>query len=136
MTYFENAIKGYIKEAIELNKHNKSCHVALLMQGKKIVSHGFNQMDRQCFRGKSILSLHAEVDCLRKCRPIKDIIKRNYSLVVVKVSKNDNGIYYDSMPCKHCTKFLLGLGFKNVYCSNKDGKIVKINLGEYIPYNG
>jgi deoxycytidylate deaminase len=136
MTSFENIIQGYIEEAIELNKYNKSCHVALLMQGKrKVVSYGFNQMDRQCFRGKSVYSLHAEVDCLRKCRPIKDIMKRNYSLVVVKVSKKDDGTYYDSMPCKHCTDFLLGLGFKSVYCSNRDGKIVKVNLDIYIPYN-
>lgn len=136
MAWFDSVIKGYIEEAVQLNKHNKSCHVALLMQGKrKVVSYGFNQMDRQCFRGKSIFSLHAEVDCLRKCRPIKDIMKKNYSLVVVKVGKNDNRTYYDSMPCEYCTKFLIGLGFKNVYCSNKQGNIVKIDLSIYVPYN-
>lgn len=136
MSCFETIVQEYAEEAIRLNKHNKSCHIALLMNGKrKVVSYGFNQMDRQCFRGKSIISLHAELDCLRKCRPIKDIIKKNYSLVVVKVSKNDDGTYYDSMPCKHCTKFLIGLGFKSIYCSNRDGKIVKIIFENYIPYN-
>ena len=136
MTYFERAIQGFVDEALDLNKNNKSCHVALLMQGKrKVISYGFNQMDRQCFRGKSIISLHAEIDCLRKCRPIRDIMKRNYSLVIVKVAKNDNRLFHDSMPCKHCTKFLLGLGFKNVYCSNNQGKIIKVNLDYYAPYN-
>ena len=136
MACYENIVQGYVDEARELNKNNKSCHVALLIQGKrKVVSYGFNQMGRQCFRGKSIYSLHAEVDCLRKCRPIRDVMKRNYTLVVVKIGKIDTKTYYDSMPCKHCTKFLLGLGFKNVYCSNKHGEIVKINLNNYIPYN-
>lgn len=136
MTCFENIIQEYADEARKLNKKSKSCHVALLIQGKrKVISYGFNQMDRQCFRGKSIYSLHAEVDCLRKCRPIKDVMKRNYTLVVVKIGKLDTGTYYDSMPCKHCTKFLLGLGFKNIFCSDKHGKIVKINLDKYVPYN-
>jgi deoxycytidylate deaminase len=135
MACFEKAIQGFVKEALELNKNNKSCHVALLMQGKrKVVSHGFNQMDRNCFRGKSVYSLHAEIDCLRKCRPIKDIMKRNYTFVIVKLAKKDDMTYYDSMPCKHCTKFLIGLGFKSVYCSNNQGEIVKINLEKYIPY--
>lgn len=136
MTSYENIIQIYMNKAREINKHNKSCHLALLLQGKrKVVSYGFNQMDRQCFRGKSVYSLHAEVDCLRKCRPIKDVMKRNYSLVVVKISKKDNNKYYDSMPCKYCTKFLLNLGFKTIYCSNNQGNIVKINLNDYIPYN-
>jgi len=136
MNCFENVIQRFIEEAIELNKYNKSCHIALLMQGKrKVISYGFNQLDRQCFRGKSIFSLHAEVDCLRKCRPIRDIMKRNYSFVIVKLSKKEDGTYCDSMPCKYCTKFLIGLGFKSVYCSNSNGEIVKLNFNDYIPYN-
>ena len=135
MTYFERIIQDFAEEAIKLNKYSKSCHVALLMQGKrKIVSYGFNQIDRKYFKGKTVFSLHAEVDCLRKCRYITDIKKGNYSLIVVKVSKNNDGTLYNSMPCKYCTKFLLGLNFKNVYCS-QDGKIVKISLDDYTPYN-
>ncbi len=133
---FENVIQGYIDNALEFNKDNKSCHFALLMNGRhRVVSYGYNQMDRQCFRGKSILSLHAEIDCLRKCRPIKDIIKRNYTLVIIKVAKNEKKTFYDSMPCKHCKEFLQGLNFKSVYCSNNNGKITKIILNDYIPYD-
>jgi deoxycytidylate deaminase len=133
---FEKVIRPFIEEALEYNKDNKSCHVAILLQGKhKVISHGFNQMDRQCFRGKSIRSLHAEIDCIRKCRPLKDLLKRNYNLVILKVAKDVNRTFYDSRPCKHCTIFLQGLGFKNVYCSDNNGEIVKINLDEYIPYN-
>lgn len=136
MSYFEQIIHGYVDKAREINKDNKSCHIAILMQGKrKVISYGFNQMDRQCFRGKSVYSLHAEVDCLRKCRPIKDIMKRNYKLIIAKIGKKEDTTFYDSMPCKHCTKFLLGLGFKNVYCTNSSGNITKVNLNKYIPYN-
>jgi deoxycytidylate deaminase len=135
MSCYDHVVRGYVDEAIAMNKHNKSCHVAILLSGKKVISVGFNQMDRQCFRGKTVHSVHAEVDCLRKCRPIRDIMKRNYTLVVVKVSKDPNGSYYDSMPCKECTKFLKGLNFRKVYCSNNAGQIVKINLNDYVPYN-
>jgi deoxycytidylate deaminase len=131
---FDRVIQAYIDEAFELNKSNKSCHLALLLQGHKVISYGFNQMDRQCFRGKTISSLHAEIDCLRKCRPIKDLIRRNYTLVIVKVAKEVDKLYSDSSPCKCCTKFIKGLGFKHVYCTTKEGKIEKINLDEYVPY--
>ncbi len=133
---YEKVIQGFVDDALELNKNNKSCHIAILMNGKrKVISYGYNQMERQCYKGKSIHSLHAEIDCLRKCRPIRDIMKRNYTLVIVKVSRNKNDIFYDSMPCKHCKQFLQGLNFKSIYCSNDEGKIVKIILNNYIPYN-
>jgi deoxycytidylate deaminase len=132
---FDRIIQNFVDEALEFNKDNKSCHVAILMNGRKVISHGYNQMDRQCFRGKSIFSLHAEIDCLRKCRPIRDIMKRNYTLIIVKVAKNKKILYHDSMPCKQCKKFLQGLNFKSVYCSNNEGKIVKVILDDYVPYN-
>lgn len=136
MANFECIIRNFVDRALEINKGNKSCHIALLLQGKrKIRSYGFNQMNRQCYQGKPIYSLHAEIDCLRKCRPIKNIQRRNYSLVVVKVAKNNTKIFHDSFPCKHCTKFLINVGIKNVYCSDKNGKIIKICLNEYKPYN-
>lgn len=131
---FERVIQLYINEALELNANNKSCHLALLLRGHKVMSYGFNQMDRQCFRGKTISSMHAEIDCLRKCRPIRDLFKRNYTLIIVKVSKSDDMLYSDSSPCKCCTKFIKGLGFKHVYCTTKEGTIEKIDLSEYIPY--
>lgn len=132
----ESIIQLYANKALEHNGDNKACHMALLMSGNnKVISFGFNQMDRQCFRGKYVSSVHAEIDCLRKYRPIRDLMKRNYYLVIVKVAKSDKVMYHDSMPCKHCTRFLLGLNFRHVYCSNKDGSITKLNLNAYVPYN-
>jgi len=134
---FDRIIQQYVDEVLEHNKNHKSCHIAILLQGRKVISVGFNQMDRQCFRGESIRSLHAEIDCLRKCRPITDIYKRNYKLLIVKISKdkrNDKQIYTDSRPCDCCTKFIIGLKIKRVYCSNENGQIEKLNLKTYEPY--
>jgi deoxycytidylate deaminase len=128
---FDSIIRGYITDALEHNKYNKSCHIAVLLDRKKVVSYGFNQMDRQCFRGKAITSLHAEIDCLRKLRPISSI-KKKYKLLVIKVSRHDF-TYTDSMPCDCCTRYIKGVGLNSVYASNENGKIEKINLETYNP---
>lgn len=130
---FDKIIQNYASEALELNRYNKSCHIAILLHKKKVVSFGYNQMDRQCFRGKAITSLHAEVDCIRKIRPISDISKRNYSLLIIKISRYDH-TYTNSKPCDCCTKFIKGVGINHVYCSNENGEIEKIKLDDsYIP---
>lgn len=129
---FENIVIKFIDEAYNANRNSKSCHMALLLKGrKKVISYGFNRMERQLFRGKTVNSLHAEIDCIRKIK--QDI--SNYTLIIVKISKTDELRYYDSMPCKHCTDFIINAGLKRVYCSNNSGKIVKINLNDYVPYN-
>ncbi len=64
---FERVLDQYVEEALEYNRENKACHVAFLLKNKKTVLRiGYNQMDRQCFRGQPISSLHAEIDCLRQ----------------------------------------------------------------------
>lgn len=135
MSQFKPTILKYVQEAREMNRTNKSCHIAVLLQGKrKICSYGFNQMDRQCYRGRHVSSLHAEVDCVRKIQHIQQKVQR-YTLIVAKVSKNDDSKMYSSMPCKECTKYLLGLGFKSIYCSTHHGTIVKVRLTKYVPYD-
>jgi len=131
---FDRIIQIYVDKALEYNKDHKSSHIALLLQGKKVICWGYNQMDRQCFRGQAITSLHAEIDCLRKCRPISDLFKRNYKLLIIKFSRDDKNIYTNSKPCQYCTKFIQGLGFNHVYCSNDKGLIEKIKLSTYVPY--
>lgn len=126
-------IKQYIDDAMELNKYKKSCHIALLIKGKnKVISHGFNQMDRGCFRGKSITSLHAEIDCLRKIRPFTRLCNKKYIFVVVKVSRYDKS-FTNSRPCDCCTKYIKGVGINSIYCSTELGSIEKINMDDYTP---
>lgn len=147
MSKFDKIVELYMDETFERNRENRACHVAFLLKGKKVIQTGFNQMDRQCFRGKCITSLHAEIDCLRKARPITELIRKNYSLLVINISKeafedddhphrhnNVHSYYKNSKPCSNCTKFLMGLNFKFIYCSNENGEIEKLYLDTYEPY--
>ena len=36
----------------------------------------------------------------------------------------------NSMPCKHCRDYLIGVGFKTIYCSTDEGTIEKFKLKE------
>lgn len=47
-------------------EEKKQSHAAFLFSGKKIVSVGLNQYNRQSFRGKYVSSVHAEMNCLVK----------------------------------------------------------------------
>jgi deoxycytidylate deaminase len=130
---YDNIVKQYIDDAIKLNKYKKSCHIALLIKGKnEVLSYGYNQMDRGCFRGKSITSLHAEIDCLRKIRPFTRLCNKKYTLVVVKISRHDKS-FTDSRPCDQCTRYIKSVGINSIYCSNELGHIEKIHMDNYTP---
>lgn len=131
MNNFDCIVSKYRETA--LNPENRSCHVAFLLKGKKILHVGFNQMNRNYYEGQSVTSLHAEIDCLRKIRYNK--IKK-YDILIVNINKDssNNKLYKDSRPCKHCTDYLLKKGYKHVFCSTHNGVIEKLNLKEYDPY--
>lgn len=38
-------------------------HGAILVKGGRVIGQGFNY-ERKCFRGKTIASMHAEIQCL------------------------------------------------------------------------
>lgn len=131
---FEKLVRVYVEEAIKLNKYKKSCHIALLIYKKnKVISYGFNQMDRCYFRGRKICSLHAEIDCLRKIKPTVKLENKKYKLVVVKISRYDLKLT-DSRPCDFCTQYIKRVGINSVYCSMESGEIKKIDMDSYIPY--
>lgn len=129
---FERIVNLFLEDALDCNKNEKSCHMAILMNGKnKIYSHGFNQMDRHYFQGKCVTSLHAEVNCLSRIK-IKTNNLKKYKLLVIKVSRHDMS-FTDSRPCDICTELIREIGIKKVYCSNKNGTIEKLNMNNYIP---
>lgn len=131
---YQNIIYRYIEDAIELNRHKKSCHIAILVKRKnEVISYGFNQMERGCFRGKKITSLHAEIDCLRKIRPVTRLDNKKLTLVVVKISRYDMS-FTDSRPCDCCTNYIKGVGINTIYCSTESGSIEKININNYNPF--
>lgn len=59
-----NIINSYLEDAYCENK--KQSHIAFLLNGKKLVSVGYNDYDRQSLDGQRVSSVHAEVACLYK----------------------------------------------------------------------
>lgn len=131
MKHYDTIVNKYKQYA--MNPESRSCHIAFLLKGKKMLHIGINQMNRNYYKGKAVTSLHAEIDCIRK---IKNHKIKKYSILVVNINKDSNKskMYKDSRPCKHCTEYLLKRGFKHVFCSTHTGLIEKINLKDYDPY--
>jgi deoxycytidylate deaminase len=134
MNRYDIIVNKYKQHALKTN--SRSCHIAFLLKGKKILHFGLNQMNRNYYEGKSITSLHAEIDCLRKLGNNKI---KNYSILVVNLIKDNSKnttdtLYKDSRPCANCTSYLIKKGFKHVLCSTQNGIIEKINLKDYKPY--
>ena len=77
-------------------------------------------------------STHAEVSAINKIIRWKNIPCIN--LLVVRI--NNNGEFVNSMPCIDCIKFILRkakqIRIKNIYYSNKDGKIECIKVSSII----
>ncbi len=130
MKHYDTIVNKYKQFA--MNPESRSCHIAFLLKGKKMLHIGLNQMNRNYYEGQTVTSLHAEIDCLRKIRHNK--IKK-YNILVVNINKaSDDKLYKDSRPCKHCTDYLIKKGFKHIFCSTHNGIIEKINLKDYKPY--
>ncbi len=53
-----------------------------------------------------------------------------FKLVVIRVSMDDQRTLKNSSPCKHCRDYLLGVGFKTIFCSTDEGTIEKVKLAE------
>jgi len=121
-----------VEKAIEHNKSFKSCHVAFLIRSNKIISYGYNRMDRNCYNGKFVTSVHAEVDCLRKY--VKNLNKCKFIVIKIDRTCDSFRIYRDSRPCDCCTKFIDNKGIKNFYASTEDGCIKKFFLNTYEPF--
>jgi deoxycytidylate deaminase len=133
MNRFDYIVNKYRSDA--LNNDNRSCHIAFLLKGRKILHVGLNQMNRNYFEGQSCTSLHAEIDCIRKSRFNKTNITK-YDILIVNINKDvtSDKMYKDSRPCKHCTAYLRKMGFKSVFCSTNNGIIEKLKLSGYEPY--
>ena len=65
---YENIISLYREKTY--SKDKKQSHAAFLMNGKKLVSVGYNQFGRYSFGGSRVSSLHAEMDCIRQIKGI------------------------------------------------------------------
>jgi len=63
----------------------------------------------------------------------KSRFQKNY-----KYNINGDGKNYRfkiSKPCAHCTHILKMFGIKNIYYSNDEGDIIKMDINEYVEYS-
>jgi deoxycytidylate deaminase len=127
-TKYENIIN--ILRSMCMNATCRYSHVACIVKGKKLVSYSRNDYSRQCFNGKYISSLHAEIACMRN---IPDL-RKGMKVIVLRYSKG-TGKLCDSRPCNTCKEYLTSKGLTSIYCSNEDGHVVKYRIKDLPVYN-
>lgn len=103
------------------------CHVACLVKGKRIINIAKNDYTRQFSGGQLNTSLHAEINCVKQVRDLK-----NYRLIVLRFTSD--GKLRDSKPCHSCKMYLMNRGLSHVFCSTENGVIQKLRLESIIAY--
>jgi deoxycytidylate deaminase len=102
---------------------HKHKHGAIIYNGRKIVSRGFNSSKTHPLadRRYDYSCLHAELDAIIKARgPV-----RNSSMAIVRV--NNSGKLMNSKPCSYCMKLLKEKGIRYLTYSINGG-VKKIRL--------
>ena len=109
-------------EEIELSEHPIYKIGAVIFKGGKIFSSGHN-----CFRSSNIPdkykkyfhTLHAEQSAIYSTSNWENL--KDTSILVIRV--NCSGNLSRSFPCKYCLDTIKLVGIKNIYFSDRDGKI-------------
>jgi len=102
-------------------------HGAVLYESKRgrVIARGFNKtrlVPSALMKFYPKLLLHAECDAI--VRASRQDLK-GASLLVVRVGKNK---LCNSKPCKFCMALIIEMGISEVYYSDRDGRIVKLEL--------
>ena len=91
----------------------------------KKLAHGISDINKKFH----MPSTHAEVDAILKIIKYRNIPKE-VDLLIIK--KDYNGNLTNSKPCLHCAKFIIRkykqIFIRNIYYSNEQGTISKINI--------
>ena len=126
-------------------------HGAIITKGSsKVICSGYNLDNRTKILDQIHSCTHAEMDVANQLvnmlkkkasgRKLKDLIKK-YNIWVIRIpnnfSKENYGDTYialkNSAPCACCTKKLVSLGFKNIYYTNDEGNMIKMNVNNIRP---
>lgn len=103
------------KEAFLLkqNSSNKDrVAIAVLVYKNKIISKGYNNYNKTHplqpqIKENAIITKHAEIDCIAKCKFNKHIIaKSNMIVVITGYSATSKNYAVSSKPCNGCMKIL------------------------------
>ena len=102
-------------------------HGAVIFRGKKVIGVGWNKRRRTPVLysyGYKTCMLHAESAAILDVNYLDDI--RGSDIMVVRICKTKLG---NSKPCEYCMAMIKEVGIRNVYYSDRDGRIVKIKHG-------
>jgi len=128
--------------AIEMAKKSKMDlrHGAVLFTGSpdtgKVFSTGYNQnitSKIKCFSLNHLCAIHAEMDCLLKCRNIFSFRKtpketrRKFNMIVIRLKQDGLG---ESKPCALCHNFLKKFRIKKVYYSTSSGNVIMMKVND------
>tara|TARA_Y100000389_G_C17365140_1_gene465887 strand:- start:115 stop:600 length:486 start_codon:yes stop_codon:yes gene_type:complete len=128
------SVRRLLEYPIKENKQHN--HIALIIHNGKIIyqSVAENCMNRTYINGKTITSLHAEINAWRKFCIIHNIYQPLYyyntlpnklkkcNLLVLR--KMADGSIGNSKPCNNCLKSLSPY-IKYIYYSDEEGDIIK-----------
>jgi len=129
-----NGIIEQIKQIHSSDKISSKKHYAVIFKSYKNavwqdkISFGYSRVETKNF----MCSTHAEVDAIDKIKHWRNMPK-SVDLFVIRLSKD--GCIGESKPCKHCILLIkkAKINIKYIYCSNSNGKIIKLRIGEYEP---
>ena len=114
----KNAIKMAMEEAYK-SEHKNFKHGAVLVDGKKIISKGYNRPIRENGRyASSCKSIHAEMDTINEARHIYGRDMKNCIIYVIRI--NCKGKLALSKPCMHCTRMINKYNIRQVVYSTND----------------
>lgn len=103
-------------------------HGAILINGGKIYSRGYNIANRTYVGGVVMPCVHAEMNCLYNSAKLNKK-RKIFDLIVVRINDNDKLI--ESKPCEMCTNAMKKFGIRRIYYSTDSGTIHKENLKDF-----
>lgn len=120
----------FIREAKRLTDkkicNTKQNHIAIITRRNKTISIGYNKSRTHPMTQKYSYSprnhICAELDAVLSAPIDTDFSKCNITVIRIR----SNGTLALSKPCKGCSHMLTQLGFKNIYYSNNNHNIVKM----------
>ena len=119
----------YMEIAGDVAKNSTShyLHGCVIVKGGVIISTGYNNYSKGKYR--SIHSMHAEMDAIRKLPPLYKSRMISIDLIIIRINKE--GLLRNSAPCCKCLEHLSRMNSKtkyrlrHIYYSTASGGIIK-----------
>jgi tRNA(Arg) A34 adenosine deaminase TadA len=114
MSIHDDYITKAINESFKSNCTHKHGAIVVDSCSGKVISKGYNRLTN---KQKHLLSIHAEIDALRK---IKNCYTKydNLIMYIIRFSGNKQELKY-SKPCINCASTIIRFGIKRIYFSDQ-----------------